>query len=82
MLNYSVEHKPSAATPEETTWWQLFSDDGPALCFASPILVIDEQRETFFEAEPADLGIFRLPANGFSHAEEFHRMEFLDRGLH
>jgi hypothetical protein len=45
-------------------------------------LVIDEQGQSFFEAELADLGIFSLTANGFSHAEEFHRMEFLDGGLH
>jgi hypothetical protein len=45
-------------------------------------LVIDEQGQTLFKAESADLGVFCLSANGFGHAEEFHGMKFFDRRLH
>lgn len=45
-------------------------------------LLIYQQSEAFFKAELADVGLFELPANGFRHAEEFHRMKFFDGRLH
>ena len=52
MLNYSVDGAPSAPTPEETTWWQLFGVvDGVLRPFSGPLAVegdlLDSHQETF-----------------------------------
>jgi hypothetical protein len=52
MLNYSVDRKPPAPTPEETTWWQLFGVvDGMLRPFTAPLAVqgdlLDSHVETF-----------------------------------
>jgi hypothetical protein len=45
-------------------------------------LLVHQQGETLFEAEAGSFGIFQLAANGFGHAGQFHRIQFLDRRLH
>ena len=52
MVNYSVYKEPSAPTPEETTWWQLFGVvDGALKPFSGPLSVqgdmLDTHQETF-----------------------------------
>jgi hypothetical protein len=49
----------------------------------SPVpLLVHEQSQTFFEAEPRDFGIFHVAADGFGHADQFHGIEFFDGRLH
>jgi hypothetical protein len=52
MLNYSVDAEPSAPSPEETTWWQLFGVvNGRLRPFTSPLAVegdlLDTHLDTF-----------------------------------
>lgn len=43
MVNYSVDAEPSAPTPEETTWWQLFGVvNGMLRPFSGPLAVQGE----------------------------------------
>jgi hypothetical protein len=44
-------------------------------------LLIHQQCQSFIEAEPADFGIFHLPAHRLGHAEEFQGIQFFDRRL-
>lgn len=52
MLNYSVDEEPSAPTPEQTTWWQLFGVvNGTLRPFTGPLAVqgdlLDSHQDTF-----------------------------------
>jgi hypothetical protein len=50
MLNYSVDGEPSAPTPEETTWWQLFGVvDGMLRPFTGPLAVQGDLLDSHFD---------------------------------
>src|ERR1041384_3897134 len=51
-----------------------------AVLFPKP-LVIDEQREAFFEAELTGFGGFQLSAEGIGDSVQFHRVKLFHRLL-
>jgi hypothetical protein len=61
---------------------RIFQTAAERLVLAPIPLLVDDQSQALFKAEPRGFGIFHLAMDGFGHTGEFHRIEFFDRGLH
>ena len=68
---------------DDASFFQLGGTQAPLQCavlFPEPLL-IDQQAESFFEAQLCGVSSFQLCSEGVCHAVQFHRLELVQRGL-